>query len=330
MADPYLPPGERAAVEKELEECEQLTGEARVGDSETDRQQLLVCLERGLHLKRRLYAEHSPQVVNACRLLCEACNNTAARMLQSEGFKSALALLKRAEEVADKSAADRAVTWNNLAVYYRRTGKLRTAAKFLERALAIEEHFDNADAAQTHLNLCATLSQLQRHSDAIRHAQSALIRIYEVLSPMMLNGELSDAGEVDDLCREQVSVLCIAYHNLAVEHEYLKEFDAALCGYCSGLRWANRFLDPGHQLLGILKKASETVKAKLPQNSAALLRASGLESGFPSRAGASQQSSVGSSGMAPLMTPRGEDGDLRTEPLGSMDEGDSEEDEPGN
>ena len=44
---------------------------------------------------------------------------------------------------------------------------------------------NGADMAQTHLNLCATLSQLGRHERALYHAQAALIRMYETLSKVL-------------------------------------------------------------------------------------------------------------------------------------------------
>mmetsp|Transcript_99937 Transcript_99937/g.287221 ORF Transcript_99937/g.287221 Transcript_99937/m.287221 type:complete len:361 (+) Transcript_99937:81-1163(+) len=327
--EPYLPPAERDELLRDLEKCDEEMQQARKGDQDKDRELLLISLERGLHLRRRLYAESSPEVTSACRRLCEACNFAATRMLQTDNVKGAFDLLKRAEQVADKSDVDRAITWNNMAVYYRRAGKLRTAVTFLERALVIEEHLGTANVAQTHLNLCATLSQLQRHTDALLHAQTALIRIYETLSPAMINGELAHVGgsfssgtphseqdeeeeEAEDGgegLQEQVSVLCIAYHNLAVEHEYLKRFDAALCAYASGMRWANRFLSSNHTLREILRESAETVKAKLPRGSGALKRADELSAGFPSTASrrGSAPSEGGSTDLHGLMAPRGGD-----------------------
>lgn len=266
----YLPPTERHQLVSEVTACDR---EAAAARESGDQQKLLVQLERGLHLRRRLYVEASPEVAAACSLLCEACNGAAATMLQQENLRAARELLKRAEQVADRSDLDRAVTWNNLACYYRRTGKLRSAVIFLERALAIEDSAGNADAAQTHLNLCATLSQLNRHGDALVHAQSALIRMYEVLGPRMLVGELSLAGSVArEEVHDQITVLCIAYHNLAVEHEYLKHYDAAICAYAEGMRWASRFLGDGHQLFDILRESVDAVKAKLSPHSTAFRR----------------------------------------------------------
>lgn len=276
----YLPPGEREELQREVEQCDSETDSTRRSG---DQQQLLVRLERGLYLRRRLYAESSHEVAGACRRLCEVCNCTATMMLQQGNLRGAHALLKRAEQVAEKSDLDKAITWNNMACYYRRTGKLRTAVAFLERALAIEEHLREADAAQTHLNLCATLSQLQRHAEALNHAQSALIRIYEILAPILLRGQLSlnpssTMKRKDNI--EQVTVLCIAYHNLAVEHEYLKHFEAAMCAYAEGVRWAKQFLGEGHQLVGILSDSVEAVKLKLQPKSGAIARADEMMEGW--------------------------------------------------
>merc|ERR1719265_445060 len=151
-----------------------------------------------------------------------------------------------------------AITLNNLACFYRRTGKLRTALTFLERALDIEERRPEADTSQTHLNLCATLSQLRRHDRALYHAQCALIRMYEILSPAMHNGELK--GDLGTEARERMSVLCIAYHNLAVEHEYLKNYQSALSAYREGMRWAKDFLGEDHQIHQILQYSYNAVR----------------------------------------------------------------------
>jgi hypothetical protein len=62
------------------------------------------------------------------------------------------------------SQRSRATTFNNLACYYRRLGKLRTAYNYLSNALEIELKLDSVSTlADTHLNLCAVLSQLEKH-----------------------------------------------------------------------------------------------------------------------------------------------------------------------
>lgn len=310
----YLPPGERDELLEEVEKCDR---DADAAKSARDQQQQMVLLERGLYFRRRLYAENSPEVIGACRKVCEVCNQAATMFLQQGNMKATHELLKRAEQVSEKSDVDRAITWNNLACYYRRTGKLRAAASLLERALAIEEYVRDADAAQTHLNLCATLSQLQRHGDALYHAQSALIHMYEILSPQMIAGKLS--GTVLEEQVEKVQVLCIAYHNMAVEQEYLKNYDASICAYAEGMRWATQFLAPGHQLVGILKESVVAVKGKLAPNSGSLRRANELLERTAKADGTSAGKEPNSMPLQHLVTPRGGGEDAR-EDMGATEE----------
>jgi tetratricopeptide (TPR) repeat protein len=47
----------------------------------------------------------------------------------------ALALLRRSEELAENNDKGLALTYNNLACYYRRQGHLRSALIYLEKAI---------------------------------------------------------------------------------------------------------------------------------------------------------------------------------------------------
>lgn len=296
----YVPPGEREELLKDVEANDRDADAARQNG---DQQQLLVHLETGLYLRRRLYPEASPEVIEGCRRLCEVCNCSATALLSQGNLKGAHELLKRAEQLADKNQTNKAITWNNMACYYRHTGKLRSAVTLLERSLEIEEYACPSAAAQTHLNLCATLSQLQRHADALHHAQSAMIRMYEILSPLMVAGKLSTLplGEEQS---EQVTVLCISYHNLAVEHEYLKNYDGAVCAYSEGARWAEQFLGETHQLVGILKDSVEAMKGKLKPGSGALKRAEQIINGQGRSQNKGQQNQDSSLNGDMRITPR--------------------------
>ncbi|KAG9391043.1 TPR repeat [Carpediemonas membranifera] len=125
----------------------------------------------------------------------------------------------------------RSITYNNLGVLYKRRGEPTTALSFLERALRLEiENGEVESPAGTHLNLCAILSQLGRHQAAMEHARCSLDLLIDRLRP----------GE------QPPSVLAIAYHNLAVEQEFLGEIDEALKSYDAGVRFATDTLGPGH------------------------------------------------------------------------------------
>lgn len=55
--------------------------------------------------------------------------------LHKENFEQTLDYLRKAELVAGSSNNLKATTYNNLACYYRRTGKARTALSYLIQAL---------------------------------------------------------------------------------------------------------------------------------------------------------------------------------------------------
>lgn len=57
--------------------------------------------------------------------------------LQSEKFDEALDHLRKGELVARNSLTLKSTTYNNLACYYRRTGKVRTALSYLIQALEL-------------------------------------------------------------------------------------------------------------------------------------------------------------------------------------------------
>ena len=79
--------------------------------------------------------------------------------LQRESFDEALEFLKKAETLCQSSVQFKAITFNNLACFYRRTGKLRTALIFLNKTVEMEIKLENSqNIADTHLNLCAVLS----------------------------------------------------------------------------------------------------------------------------------------------------------------------------
>eukprot|EP00352_Strombidinopsis_acuminata_P004842 CAMPEP_0176366342 /NCGR_PEP_ID=MMETSP0126-20121128/21117_1 /TAXON_ID=141414 ORGANISM="Strombidinopsis acuminatum, Strain SPMC142" /NCGR_SAMPLE_ID=MMETSP0126 /ASSEMBLY_ACC=CAM_ASM_000229 /LENGTH=87 /DNA_ID=CAMNT_0017723733 /DNA_START=349 /DNA_END=612 /DNA_ORIENTATION=+ len=82
-----------------------------------------------------------------------------------------------------------------MACYYRRIGKMRTALNFLQRALTIESRLQRPETqADTHLNICAVLSQLNKHELALNHAMSAVILLQE----MMLTKRLDPSSVQDD------------------------------------------------------------------------------------------------------------------------------------
>lgn len=114
-------------------------------------------------------------------------------LIPLENFTVALELLRKAESLTDDSDRFRAVTYNNFACVFRRTKKLRSALNYLEKALEIEYNFLHvseeavedclqvSNPCDIHLNICAILSQMDKHELALQHAMKALILIQDEL-----------------------------------------------------------------------------------------------------------------------------------------------------
>ncbi|KAJ8599302.1 hypothetical protein CTAYLR_008836 [Chrysophaeum taylorii] len=205
----------------------------------------LECMERGLVLRQHFYGAGSDQVWKACKTVGEMCNLLAMTYLQQEDFAMVIELLKKAEILTERDAAGKAVTFNNLACYYRRQGKLHAALQYLQKALKIEGRMKEVEnPADTYLNACAVLSQLGRHQSALEHAQQALILLQE---------ELIGQDEGTPPKADRIAVLAIAYHNVGVEQEFLKKHQQSLHSYRKGVEVATRYLGESHAITATLR-----------------------------------------------------------------------------
>ena len=136
--------------------------------------------------------------------------------------------MRKAETLTDEGDKYRAVTYNNFACIFRRTKKLRSALSYLEKALEIEYNYlhysaDSVDnclqvlnPTDIHLNICAILSQMGKHELALQHAMKALILIQDELITKIMAQEEEGNQEIKKI-DDRLTVLCIAYHNIAVE-----------------------------------------------------------------------------------------------------------------
>ncbi|KAE9021225.1 hypothetical protein PR001_g13427 [Phytophthora rubi] len=195
------------------------------------------CMERALVLRRHFFGIESEEVVQACRALAEMCNLLAMSFLQQDNYAVTIDLLKKAEVLTQRHhSAERATTLNNLACYYRRLGKLHSAMTSLKRALELEKILENVrNAADTQLNMCAVLSQLGKHQEALEHAQEALITLQEgFIQSKHTTSTSSGEHSEDDTSNsrlDRISVMCIAYHNVGVEQEFLKDYAESVSSY---------------------------------------------------------------------------------------------------
>lgn len=127
-------------------------------------------------------------------------NLAAMAELHMEQFDLTIDHLRKAELVARNSLALKSTTYNNMACYYRRTGKVRTALSYLIQALELELKIDQPKTlADTHLNLCAVLSQLDRHEDALQHSMLSIILLQdEFLTSLLAKYKEGDEGNAEE------------------------------------------------------------------------------------------------------------------------------------
>ncbi|KAL3657705.1 hypothetical protein V7S43_017280 [Phytophthora oleae] len=150
----------------------------------------------------------------------EQCGDLLLRAEQHTRHTGYLRSLPEAQHV-NRRRAFRLIALNNLSCHAKHTGKPLAAVSFLERALKLQLKAQTSDSssstteiALTRLNLCAVLSQLQRHTAAAAHAKAAVAYFTSVQSPDKLSGEVAQ-------------LLLVARYNLAVELEHLGEQEAA-------------------------------------------------------------------------------------------------------
>ena len=126
-----------------------------------------------------------PETLEACVGYTRVLNTNAMKLLGRDQFPQCKQLLDQAKRLCEDPAhfsGDRAlqpkwlaITLSNLGCYYKRMHKLWAALSCLHRVLRIEMSLPEVDnAAATHLNLCAVLSELKRHTHALQHANLAV------------------------------------------------------------------------------------------------------------------------------------------------------------
>lgn len=265
-----------ASLRKVDERSEELQREGKLLEA-------LQCMEKSLILRGHVFGVESAEVHKACKAVAEMCNYLAMIYLQQDEMGITLELLKKAEALTERHRAVRAVTYNNLGCYYRKRGKLRTAQGYLDKALAIEGRLqDSVKVADTHLNMCTVLSELGEHKKALQHARTAL---------KLLNAELFDGkeggpegegagaggeekkeeqGEGDErgeakLPVDRVAVLAIAYHNLAVQQEFLKQYKESMASYSRAADVIREHGGEDHPLAKSLGEARNAAHKKLKE-----------------------------------------------------------------
>jgi tetratricopeptide (TPR) repeat protein len=144
---------------------------------------------------------------------------------------------------------------------------MRTALSFLQRALSLEGRLQRAEIqADTHLNICAVLSQLNKHEMALNHAMSAVILLQEGMLRKRIDPAAAQEDEdiqstiPDANSKDRTAVLAIAYHNMGVEQEFLRSYPAAILSYKKAVNFAEKHLGPEDGITQNLRNVYENAR----------------------------------------------------------------------
>jgi tetratricopeptide (TPR) repeat protein len=90
---------------------------------------------------KEFHGQNNERYENACKELSDKCNLLAVNFLREERYEETLSLLNRCKDINIElidNEQQLAMTYNNLACYYRKVGHLRNALTYLESALELE------------------------------------------------------------------------------------------------------------------------------------------------------------------------------------------------
>merc|ERR1711907_2336 len=205
-----------------------------------------------------------------CKHVGTTCNAIAMASLQHGDEDGTMNLLRRALQMSQvvNAASEkdisrlklRAVTYNNIGCFYRKMDRPKEALLHLERALKLLNEIPHAEhAADTHLNICAVLSQLGRHSQALEHAQVGLILLQEELYFAHESDEAPE--EMERHNQKRYPVLTIAYHNVAVEQEFIGRVQEALTSYQKAAQVATEHVGQNHPITASVLESLAQAKA---------------------------------------------------------------------
>ena len=207
-------------------------------------------LEKSLNVNKEDYSTENDEFKKAMTELCEMYNDLASEMLEKGDPQNALILLRKAEGVGMDSSC-KVKTLNTLACYYRYIGKARIAENYLIKALELQ-----SDLSKTHLNLCAVLSELGKHEEAMLHAMQAVILMQDNIISAHKNPEK----------KYDPSLMAIAYINLGVELEFLKRADEAIGFYKKAQNYGSNKLSPDHPITRNAMNAVNALSKKQAKN----------------------------------------------------------------
>lgn len=185
-------------------------------------------------------------------------NRVAMDYLLLKNHRETFILLKKAENILNNEDSEYmpkrlklfSITFNNLGCYYKKNKKPLVALSYLQKALEleIEINSDVSAIASSHLNICAILSNLNKHEEALIHSKKA--------------SELLEQARNENPTNTRIlSNLVISYYNSAVELEFLGKFQECFNHYSSAFE-ACKEIGGSHPLMYSIEKTMQNIRNK--------------------------------------------------------------------
>merc|ERR1719343_1056231 len=226
-----------------------------------DHESAVWCLESVLRAEQATVQQMQDTVLSTLfERLAVGYNTLGMKHLKEGNTESSCKFFEKAEALTDPANLHmspesrlvlRAVTYNNMGCFYKSMSKLHTALQYLRKAQSLEERSNGKcqNPAGTHLNLCALLSQMGKHQEALTHADKALK--YLEANPPVESGNNNE------------SLICVAYFNMGAEYEHMKRTSEALWAYQKAYDNCLSELGEEHPLSQQISSCLEQVSAKV-------------------------------------------------------------------
>jgi len=236
-----------------------------------DHHEAVRTLEMALRQNRdRVQQMKGEMLSNLFERLVVGYNTLGMKYLKEGNTEESCKFFEKAEALTDPANLHmtpesrlvlRAVTYNNMGCFYKSMSKLHTALQYLRKAQAIEERSQRCqNPAGTHLNLCALLSQMGKHGEALQHSKRALT-LLKASPPEVQSG----AGNSE-------SLICVAYFNMGAELEHLRKPAEALSAYQNAYSSCMSELGEDHALSKQISSCLQQLKAKVTKSKTSTAR----------------------------------------------------------
>eukprot|EP00347_Sterkiella_histriomuscorum_P004569 403359964 len=193
------------------------------------------------------------------------CNKKAMVELRVENYDDCRLLLKKADQLLNESKnidQSNNVDHQPLTEFQRNKiiQKPNVALNYMKLALKCESesHQSLSNIASTKLNICAILSLLKKHQKAIYYVYSSINDYEKALEiQRQSNQKVNEESNIPTLLQS----MSLAYYNLGVENEHLRNFQQAIDSYEKGLDFAQQ-TPQGQALVAQFTKSIEEVRVK--------------------------------------------------------------------